>query len=179
VKGEDLANLLQPPEPPQRACLSAPTRADRHTRERVIAQAARHTRVEHAREPEVGADPKPDSRAEWLRARDEADGGLHVGHDADRRSLRIDAATERQGPTGTNQRRARSRAGPAPNTMAPSSGKSMVCVITRSRPSIVRRAARRAWAARCRIIAATPARRRACPSQGISPEPPCHPPRGS
>src|SRR6184192_1341903 len=83
-----------------------PHRRDRHTRERVIPQAARDARVEHPREPEVGAHTEAELECRGAAATgDEPDGGLHVGHDAHRRSLGIDAAAERQAH-GNEQRRA-------------------------------------------------------------------------
>src|SRR5207244_12667228 len=72
----------------------------------MIAQASRDACVEHPGWPEVGAHTETEvQRGGAVVATDEPDGGLHVRYDADRRSLRIDAATERQ-PHGNEERRA-------------------------------------------------------------------------
>src|SRR5256885_14200791 len=73
-----------------------PHRSDRHTRERVIPQAARDARVEHLGQPEIDADPEPEHQIGWKVADDERQRGLDVRDDAHRGSLRIEPAPERQ-----------------------------------------------------------------------------------
>src|SRR5207253_6194311 len=94
-------------------CSVHPHGADRHTRERMIAQASRDACVEHPGEPEVGAHTETEvQRRGAVVATDEPDGGLHVRYDADRRSPRIDAATERQSHGNEERRAAAHEAGP-------------------------------------------------------------------
>src|SRR2546422_8942105 len=110
--------------------------ADRHAGERVIAEPARDARVQHSGQPEVGAHAEAELQGRGAAAAsDELSGGLDIGHDADGRSPRIHAAAERQSHRNEQRRAPLTRPAPAPNPMAPSSGKSMAWGITRWRAS--------------------------------------------
>src|SRR5579885_2579389 len=112
-----------------------PHGADRHPGERPVAEPARDARVPHARQPEVGPAPPREDQTPRPVAHQEGERRLHVRHDAHRGSLgSMRRPSDR--PTGMFKVEPplTSRA-PAPNTTAPSSGKSSVWVITRSRAS--------------------------------------------
>src|SRR6266852_2258600 len=89
-----------------------PHGADRHTPERLVAEPARDARVEHAGEPEIGADAEPEDQRRGAVAHDERQRRLHVRHDAHRRALRVDPTPEREADWNVERR------GPAHQTRA-------------------------------------------------------------
>src|SRR5881396_605412 len=77
-----------------------PHGANRHTLD--VAESGADSGIEPRRQPEIGAEAQREKEVGVAAARREQSRGLHVGHDADLRVLRIDAAAQRQ-PDGNEE----------------------------------------------------------------------------